>query len=169
MTKRVLYSILAAVMLPYGISARAQPDAVASSFAALKTLVGVWRMADKPASALRIRFYTTAGGTVLVESWERDRQPYSLTLYHRDGAALIATHYCPQGNQPRLAMVSGRTSHDIRFAFRDATDLDAGHEAYLVSLAFDLTDSAMPVRRESYRDHGVDSSAELKLVHDDGQ
>lgn len=165
----MLYLSLATVMLPYGIAVQAQPDVTASSFGALKSLVGVWRVAAKPASTLRIRFYPTAGGTVLVESWERGGQPYSLTLYHRDGAALIATHYCPQGNQPRLVMVPGRSAHDIRFVFRDATDIDAKHEAYLVSLAFDLSDLDMPIRRESYRDHGVDTPAELKLVRDHRQ
>ena len=160
---------LAALALSCGVAAQAQPDVAASSFAAMKGLVGVWQVADKPASTLRIRFYLTAGGTVLVESWERAGQPYFLTLYHRDGAGLIATHYCPQGNQPRLALAPNGTPHDIRFAFRDATDLDAEHEAYLVSLALDLSNPAMLLRRESYREHGVDSPTELKLVRDQGR
>ena len=33
----------------------------------MKTLVGIWRQADKPDSPLRIHFSLTAGGTVVVE------------------------------------------------------------------------------------------------------
>lgn len=141
-------------------------DAAASSLGAMAKLVGIWRPAGRAASPLRIRFSSTAGGTVLVEEWSRADQPYSLTLYHRDGAGLIATHYCPQGNQPRLQLVFPVVGKVLRFAFRDTTDLDAEHEAFLTALAFDLSDPALVVRRETYRKGGVDEYSELKLVRD---
>ncbi len=124
------------------------PSTAAAAFDQLKSLAGVWRNADKPASPLRIRFTLTAGGTVLVESWERAGSPHSLTLYHRDDDALIATHYCPQGNQPRLALTAS-AGGKIDFAFRDATDL-APAESHLHDLAFDLADPVRPVRTETY-------------------
>lgn len=160
-----VYLGIGAALLPCAVAAQAPPATAETAFAAMKELVGVWHVADKPASPLRIRFYLTAGGTVLVESWERSGQPYSLTLYHRDGAGLIATHYCPQGNQPRLALVAGGATQAIRFAFRDATDIDPG-EAYLTALAFDLSDPKMLLRRESYRKDGIDAPSELRLVRD---
>jgi hypothetical protein len=98
----------------------------------------VWLSAEQPTSPLRIRFYLTAGGTVLVESWGARGKPHSLTLYHRDGAALLATHYCPQGNQPRLAL-AGRDKDGLHFAFKDATDLDPAKESHQHDLWFDLT------------------------------
>ena len=142
-------------------------DLAASSFDAMATLVGTWRPAGTAASALRVRFSLTAAGTVLVEEWRRAGRPHSLTLYHRDGAGLIATHYCPQGNQPRLQLVSPIVGRVLRFAFRDATDLDADQEAFLTDLAFDLSNPALVVRREAYRQRGVDEASELKLVRDD--
>lgn len=128
----------------------AQADA---AFRRLTALVGTWRVADRPQSPLRIQFATTAAGTVLVESWLRNGAPYSLTLYHRNGARLIATHYCPQGNQPRLALTTNAPV--LRFAFQDATDL-APQESHLQSLAFDLTDPARPIRHERYRRDTID-------------
>jgi hypothetical protein len=119
------------------------------AFAQLSKLVGRWRPADRADGSLSIHFYLTAGGTVLVESWERaNGKPHSLTLYHRDGPALIATHYCPQGNQPRLAL-AGRDALGLHFAFRDATDLDAG-ESHQHDLWLDLADPNHPVRTEVY-------------------
>ena len=141
----------AALLLAAGQAAPAPAPATAT-FDQLKQLVGVWRNADKPDSALRIRFSLTAGGTVLVESWERAGDPHSLTLYHRDGAALLATHYCPQGNQPRMALVDGGGGA-IHFAFRDVTDLDPG-ESHQHDLWLDLSDPARPVRSEVYLANG---------------
>ncbi len=143
----------------------AQPSPATSSLATLKGLVGVWKVADKPNSRLRIRFYMTAGDTVLVESWERDGQPYSLTLYHHNGSTLMTTHYCPQGNQPRLTLTRSSTATMLRFAFQDATDLDPEHEAYLRELTFDLSSPDVLLRRESYRSPEGDNPSELRLVH----
>ena len=143
----------------------APADPAAARFDAMKALVGNWRRADAPASPLRVRFALTAGGTVLVESWSRGDEPHSMTVYHRDGPALIATHYCPQGNQPRLALLYGPDG-PIRFAFRDATDLDAAREAHVTSLSFDLSAPGQLVRRESYHSQGKDKPSELRLVRE---
>lgn len=137
----------------------------AQSFDQLKQLVGVWRPADKPDSPLRIRFSLTAGGTVLVESWERGDQPHSLTLYHRNGDTLMATHYCPQGNQPRLTLKGGLGPSVIAFSFQDATDLGPG-ESHLHDLSFDLADPKRPVRKERYRQDQQAEMTTLTLVRD---
>jgi hypothetical protein len=151
---------LTALALAFAQPAPAEASPAATAFQQLSGLVGTWRNADRPQSPLRIRFYLTAGGTVLVESWERtDGQPHSLTLYHRDGANLIATHYCPQGNQPRLALATSGKS--LAFTFRDATDLDSG-ESHLHDLGFDLTDPNRPIRSEVYRQ---DDKAEDTVLH----
>ena len=51
------------------------------------------------------------------------------TLFHKDNAELMLTHYCVAGNQPRLVAteIAGDALH---FTFRDATNLatrDQGH------------------------------------------
>jgi hypothetical protein len=150
---RLCFALAAAAL---AASAGARPSASApaavpaeEAWAQLTKLVGRWRPSDRADGSLIIRFYLTAGGTVLVESWERAKgEPHSLTLYHRDGPSLIATHYCPQGNQPRLAL-AGRDALGLHFTFRDATDLDAG-ESHQHDLWLDLTDPNHPVRTEVY-------------------
>jgi hypothetical protein len=145
---------LVAAALAASVGARPAASAPAAvpaeeAFAELSKLVGRWRPADRADGSLNIRFYLTAGGTVLVESWERaNGEPHSLTLYHRDGPSLIATHYCPQGNQPRLAL-AGRDFLGLHFTFRDATDLDPA-ESHQHDLWLDLNDPNHPVRTEVY-------------------
>ncbi|WP_106511121.1 hypothetical protein [Allosphingosinicella deserti] len=155
-----LAACLPAVAAPPGPS----QNLVAAQFDGMKALVGIWRPADATDSPLRIRFSLTAGGTVLVEEWTRNGRPHSLTLYHRDGAGLIATHYCPQGNQPRLTLLPTSQGRLLRFEYRDATDLDPENESHVTALAFDLSDPALLLRSESYRKRGVSAPSELRLV-----
>jgi hypothetical protein len=143
--------VAAALAAPADARSASAPAAVPAeeAWAQLSKLVGRWRPADRADGSLTIHFYLTAGGTVLVESWERaNGEPHSLTLYHRDGPSLLATHYCPQGNQPRLAL-AGRDAQGLHFTFRDATDLDVG-ESHQHDLWLDLTDPNHPVRTEVY-------------------
>jgi hypothetical protein len=157
----------AALAAPAGASPSAPaPAAVPAdeAFAQLSKLVGRWRPADRADGSLSIHFYLTAGGTVLAESWERATgEPHSLTLYHRDGPSLIATHYCPQGNQPRLAL-AGRDALGLHFTFRDATDLDPA-ESHQHDLWLDLTDPNHPVRTEVYSSaKGPGAQERMRLV-----
>lgn len=164
--KLLLWCSLALATVCFSRPAFAVEDAAALRLAEMNGLVGTWRQADKPGSPLRIRFSLTAGGTAVVEEWLRGSQPHSLTIYHRDGQGLIATHYCPQGNQPRLAWVPSSAVNVLRFNFRDATDLDATHESYLVALAFDLSHEGKIVRTETYRQAGEDEVSTMHLVRD---
>lgn len=164
----LLVSVELAVLAPAAAAAATAPQSSAvkaeDAFAQLGRLVGVWRPADRPSSPLRIRFSLTARGTVLVERWETRGQPHSLTLYHRDGKALLATHYCPQGNQPRLEL-KGRDNNGLHFAIRDVNDLDPATESHQHNLSFDLTDPAHPVRSETYASKdGVGAIEKLRLV-----
>lgn len=166
MIKTAFRMAIMAFALATTAPAGAHSDTSAMAFETMKEAVGLWRPADNPDSSLRVRFSLTAGGTVLVEEWTRNGQPHSLTLYHRDGVDLIATHYCPQGNQPRLAMLPQADRSVIHFAFKDATDLDAAHESHAVALAFDMSGEDVLVRQETYRENDTDESSELRLVRE---
>lgn len=135
---------------PGALEVPAKVDAGAA-FAKLLSLEGTWHIAGRPEHRLRIRFYTTAGGSVLVEEWTAQGRPHSLTLYHGDGDTVLATHYCPQGNQPRLALF-GDPSGAIRFALRDATDFDPASEQIQHDLWFDIDDANSFTRNEIYLD-----------------
>ena len=69
----------------------------------LSTLEGSWKVADSD-EPFRITIEKTANDSVLLETWFVGENKHSLTVYHMDNERLIATHYCPQGNQPRLEM-----------------------------------------------------------------
>lgn len=129
-------TVFAVAMLPAALHAQSDEKGEsltpAQQFELLRSWEGRWQVAETP--ALKIVFETTARGSAMVERWEVASGLHSMTVYHMDGEAMVATHYCPQGNQPRLESRSA-SSGEIRFAFRDATDLDAA-ESHAHSLWF---------------------------------
>ncbi len=129
-------------------------QSAAQQFEQISQWVGRWRVDET--EVLTIVFESTANGRTIVERWETPNGLHSMTVYHMDGDALVATHYCPQGNQPRLVS-HGSDGPDIRFDFRDVTDLDPG-ESYQHDLAFSPSDDGALVRSEVYL--GPDGQAE---------
>lgn len=111
--------------MPFSTHASEAEDIVtpAQQFALIQSWEGRWHVEET--TALNIVFEKTARGTAMVERWETGAGLHSMTVYHMDGERLVATHYCPQGNQPRLESRGGN-SDEIRFAFADVTGLDAG-------------------------------------------
>lgn len=141
-------------------------DAAEQQFAQIASLEGRWQVAET--DELEIVFEITARGQTVVERWETTSGLHSMTVYHRDGAKVIATHYCPQGNQPRLETVAGDKDH-IAFAFRDITGLDEG-ESHAFSLGFTFNEDGSLVRSETYRSaEGPDNPSSYTLTRSSAQ
>ncbi|MXO90702.1 hypothetical protein [Pontixanthobacter aquaemixtae] len=129
-------------------SAEETPTAAtpAQQFSAITSLVGKWDVEGN--DVLKIHFEATAGGSVIVEKWMAGDRMHSLTIYHMDGDRLLATHYCPQGNQPRLA-AGLSLDGGIRLTFQDATDLDS-KESYQHDLHLSVKEDGSLIRSETY-------------------
>ena len=71
-----------------------------------KSLAGEWVAAeDGPMSKkgdLVARYAVTAAGSAVVETVFPGTAHEMLTVYTADGADLVLTHYCMEGNQPRM-------------------------------------------------------------------
>lgn len=134
-------------------------DRANASFDSLKTLVGRWRAQRPGGRIVEIVYRLTAGGTVLVETSALAPGRESMTVYHRDGPDLLATHFCPIGNQPRLRLVSVDPRRP-RFKFKDATDLSPG-ESHQHAFGLDLIGTDRIVRTEIYREGRRDEAETL--------
>lgn len=82
------------------------------SFAALKALAGHWKGTAKgdPDFAVEAIYRVTSGGSAVMETLAPGSEHEMVTLFHLERGALVATHYCSAGNQPRLRLVSGGKS-----------------------------------------------------------
>ena len=75
-----------------------------------RALVGGWAAS----SGTRVSYRLVSNGTALVETWTAASGAETLTVYHPDHDDVLLTHYCAQGNQARLWLVS---SSGARFRF----------------------------------------------------
>ncbi|WP_417618002.1 hypothetical protein [Parasphingorhabdus sp.] len=134
-----------------------------SSFEQMSALVGDWKREGEDGSKFQIQFELTAKDSVLIERWVSRGKTHSLTLYHRDKADVVATHYCPQGNQPRMKMTTPDGASKIRFDFWDATNLVNPTDSHQHQLSFDLSDPEHVRRGEVYMSGEGATSSELVL------
>ena len=87
-----------------------------------------------------------------------------VTVYHRDGADLMLTHYCAAGNQPRMKAAAGGDPDLLRFEFAGATNMDSAkamhmHEAVIRFVDADHIESVWT----SYQDGKPAGEARFEL------
>jgi hypothetical protein len=131
----------------------------AETFEELKKLCGEWEGTTEAGGAEKVSYRLIAKDTVLVEAWVLSSGREALTLYHRDGEALIATHYCPRGNQPRLKLKSASTEAGFFFEFISATNLPDPEAAHQQRFEIQIYGPGSFSRGETYLEKGrADSS-----------
>lgn len=124
MRPALILTTLAAALCVATPAARADETAT-EAWAELSKLAGDWQGSFANGREHTVRYRSSAGGSVLVETWTLGPRRESITIYHRDGDRLLATHYCPQGNAPRLQQVDDGDPGRITFRFVDGTGLQA--------------------------------------------
>ena len=152
------------LFVSFGTIAKEQSKA-SDVFNQMKSLEGDWHKENTSQSKFSISFELTANDTVLVETWLYNNKKHSLTVYHMNNDKLMATHYCPQGNQPRLQLTKNSTPHHLSFTFLDATNLASLDNSHQHSLGFEFSDKKNKVlRKESYLSDSEEDLSELVLV-----
>jgi hypothetical protein len=95
-------------------------------------LAGTWSASGldgNSAPDVKIRYETTAGGSAVVETLFAGTPHEMRTVYYKDGADLVLTHYCASGHHPRMR-AKGMEGDKLVFAFDGASNFDpatAGH------------------------------------------
>lgn len=92
--------------------------APAPSLDLLKSLAGDWESvgADgKPDGKMTTSFKVTANGSAVVETLFGGTDREMVTVYHQDGDALVLTHYCVQGNQPKMKAKAAIADNQLVF------------------------------------------------------
>ncbi len=143
------------------------PGRAAAVFKELGGLVGTWEGTFANGRKHTVTYRLTAGGTVLLETWALAPGRESLTLYHLDGETLVATHYCPQGNQPRLQL--GEDGYPTRraFRFRDGTNLQVPGASHQHAFWVELQGPNRLLRSEAYVPNGSSAAEQAAVVADE--
>jgi len=147
---------LAALVLSAGVSVAASAPTAAVgkpasvAFERLKALAGEWVAAEDnemvKKGELVAHYAVTAGGSAVVETVFPGRAHEMVTVYHADGPDLVLTHYCTEGNQPRMR-AKGAQGTRFDFAYDGGTNIDAKRDRHMHSASLALL-SADEIRSE---------------------
>jgi len=112
-----------------------------ASLESFKALAGEWVAAEDNEMAksgqLVARYAVTAAGSAVVETLFPGSSHEMVTVYHVDGPDLVLTHYCMEGNQPRMRAKQPKGSR-IDFAFDGGTNIDPQHDRHMHSARFEF-------------------------------
>ena len=124
-----------------------------TTFKKLCSLLGNWKGQD-PVKNVFVNYRISAHGSVLVETWTwPDKNIEALTLYHMDGDILMATHYCPMGNQPKLLFVPNNEKK-ISFKIDSITNLPDESVGHNIEFWMIIDAENQFTREEAYLDKG---------------
>lgn len=124
-------------------------------FSSISNLVGDWSGTNEEGHPVSVRYTMTANNTAVVEQWYFHKDMEALTIYHLDGDQLMAMHYCPIGNQPRLDLKRQLKDGTLEFEFSAATNLTTPNEPHEHAFNLRIIDDETVRRNETYVENGV--------------
>ena len=138
---------LAILVLAAGsaLAAPASPSAGrtpgSEAFERFKALAGEWVAAEdgdmSKKGDLVARYAVTAAGSAVVETVFPGTEHEMVTVYHADGKDLVLTHYCMDGNQPRMRAKAPRGSR-YDFTFDGGANIDPSRDRHMNSASVEL-------------------------------
>jgi len=157
--------LAAAAMLACLPSALTAQSTEAKAFDAIKALQGAWEGKMSNGMAATSSFRTTAAGSAVMQMLGEGTEMEMPTLYHLDGARLIATHYCAAQNQPRMVLEAGQNpAKSLKFKFLDITNLKSSEAGHMREVEFRFVDRDHIQQVWTSREKGKDSTEVFDLV-----
>jgi hypothetical protein len=143
MKKTAIVLALMALAMLASAQQPARNSSTENAFNRLKTLAGDWQataVENGKEMTAPLTFRLASGGSALLADLAPGTAHEMITMFHRDGEDLLATHYCLIGNQPRLRAVAGADPNVISFDFKDATNLPSLAAPHMDGVKFTIID-----------------------------
>ena len=125
-------------------------------FKTIRKLIGHWGGINEDGQPAYIEYTPTANDTALVEEWTFHTGQTALTIYHMDGPTLMAMHYCPIGNQPRLDLKRQLPNGTLEFECVSATHLKSFKDPHEHAFDLRINDDGTLYRNETYMEESGD-------------
>jgi hypothetical protein len=129
-----------------------------SDFDRLKALEGQWD-ATTPEVKTRITYQLISNGTALVETIANENM---VSVYHQDGNAILMTHYCGAGNQPRMR-AQASPGDDITFVYVDAANLKSSADGHMFRLVIKFKDVDHVSEEWTWKQAGKETTSLFQL------
>lgn len=150
--------------LPPGV--KPEPTPAALAFDQMKALAGTWEgnINGDAKEKTTVSYRVIANGSAVVETLFGGTPVEMETIFHMDGARLLATHYCAGGNQPRLNAIKIEPKM-LTFEMIDATNLPDKKLPHMGALRIEFVDGDhIKTNWSSFADGKVGETAVFDLT-----
>jgi len=137
---RVIFVLVALSMtLPPALAIAGEMDhqhaaAGSSALDPVKKLAGEWvgkaGHGDEKMDAT-VTYRVTAGGSAVIETQFPGSEHEMVTLYTVEKGALMLTHYCAIGNQPRMKARKSGAANELVFDFAGGAGINPGKDQFM--------------------------------------
>ncbi len=110
-------------------------------FDQIKALAGEWRGKMSDATPVVTTYKVVSNGSAVMNVLDPGGPMEMVTMFHQDGPAVMVTHYCAMGNQPRMVARSATKPNAIEFTFKDVTNLTSPAEGHMSGLVLTFVDA----------------------------
>lgn len=133
----------------------------------VKSLQGTWNhVNDKGESHGQTVITVGSGGSTVREVMFPGTNHEMTNMYCMDGRALVCTHYCAMGNQPRMAADASQSSGDtLVFKLVSVSNLRSPNEEYMGEMWLTFKDpNTIQQRWKSFKGSDVKSDSVFTLT-----
>jgi hypothetical protein len=134
----------------------------------MKSLVGEWEgtMAHGEMNMpVKVSYSLVSGGTSLMERMSAPDEGHDMvTMYYPDGSRLMMTHYCSEGNQPRMRANTAGADGSLAFDFVDVTGLASREAEHMRRLVVKFQDADHFTQEWTHRKAGKDETGIFKYT-----
>jgi len=106
-----------------------------AAFERLKSLEGTWQGSaghGQPGQSATVTYRVASAGSVVQETLFPGTPHEMISMYHLADGALVMTHYCAMGNQPRMKLdLAASTPERLVFAFDGGTNFDPAKDGHV--------------------------------------
>ncbi len=160
-TALILLAAGSALAAPAVTDAGEATNPAERAFGQLVRLAGEWRGTSAAGKDVSMRYELTGEGTAVVEHFQMGEHHDMLTVYHLDAGAILLTHYCAAGNQPRMRATSFDEDGEIRFDFVDVTGVQSPTEGHMHHAVFGFESDDRFTTAWTWREDGEDAFTEV--------
>ncbi|HUN89516.1 MAG TPA: hypothetical protein VMU28_12025 [Terriglobales bacterium] len=161
--------LFAALLLLIAMQAVAQEKMSAvqanPAFDKIKALSGEWEGTFNEAGQTFpsvVKIVIVSDGSAVMHDLAPGTSHEMITMFHPDGANLLATHYCARHNQPRMKLVPSSDPNVLLFEFMDGTNIGPG-DAHMQSVKITIVDADHHYEDWSDLDHGKSTTAHFEF------
>lgn len=126
----------------------------------LTSLVGDWEgtVDGKPA---KVSYRLVSNGTALLETLTTPDSSEMVSVYHIDKGSILMTHYCSEGNQPRMR-AKGLANGKLAFTYVDAANLKSKDAMRMTGLVLGFPAEGQLVQEWTASGGGKDHSSRFE-------